>query len=87
MTLRSKTYVSISQENTGIISVTPGADREQILSFLDFPYRAFSQGFKTLVVKGDFHTLIKNVTDVGSHNLHLFRRNVLAGTPSPLQSM
>ena len=44
-----------------------------ILSFLDFFFRAFSQGFITHVLGEGFHTLIKSVlfssiTNVGHHN-------------------
>ena len=62
-----------------------------ILSFLDFFFRAFSQGFITHVLGEGFHTLIKSVlfssiTNVGHHNPPPLRPNVLAGTHSFLDS-
>ena len=41
--------------------VTAQIHRQQILSFLDFPFRASPQGFKTRLLGEGVHTLVKGV--------------------------
>ena len=55
------------------MNVTTQAHRWQILSSLDFPFRASPQGFKTRLLGEGFHTLINgglfsSSTNVGYHN-------------------
>ena len=60
--------------------------------FFGLSLSGLPQGFKTRLLGGGFHTLIKNISfsslaNVGSHNPPPSGSSVLAGTCSPLQLM